>query len=331
MKEYKNSYKVCAVDFDGTLCNSQWPGLGEPNMALIQKLLAWKKKGNKLILWTCRAGQALADAVEWCKEYGLEFDAINDNLPELVAHYGNNSRKISADIYIDDRSTLPDEFTGCNKNRESRKAFSFLFHKTRKKKEKKNMKRNLKNLGLREYMFQLFTTPEGWKWEYEYDKRSGELQMMLLIDENNAPIAVYEDFTLAIRGEQGIAKFDCDTAIRKMQRFVFDWLSKYEGHPEKSWSKDFQLYEFRRTLDQRAIREDATLLPRGWEWHTRIDDGYSWLESPKGKVVCECDFENETFCYEKQWREIRHEDEADFRKFIERKVRQKMRNSRFVG
>jgi len=330
MQEYKSPFKVCAVDFDGTICYSQWPGLGEPNLPLIEKLLTWKKEGNKLILWTCRAGQQLDEAVEFCRQYGIEFDAVNDNLPELVEHYGNNSRKISCDIYIDDKNALPDEFAGCNKDREHRKVFSFLFNKTRKKKEKTKM-RSIKELGFTEYLFQVFTTPTGWKWEYEFDSKTGELEMMLLLDENNSPIAVYEDFTLAIRGNTGIAKFDCDTSTRKMQHFILKWLSECEENPERSWSKEFRLYEYRRTLDQRAIRENATLLPHGWAWHTRIDDGYSWLESPKGKVVCEVDFENATFCYEKEWREIRHEDEIDFRKFIERKTRQKMRKSRFIG
>ena len=48
------------------------------------------------------------DATKWCAGYGLEFDAINDNLPEVVELYGNNSRKITCDIYIDDKSILPD-------------------------------------------------------------------------------------------------------------------------------------------------------------------------------------------------------------------------------
>jgi len=83
MQEYKSPFKVCAVDFDGTICYSQWPGLGEPNLPLIEKLLTWKKEGNKLILWTCRAGQQLDEAVEFCRQYGIEFDAVNDNLPEM--------------------------------------------------------------------------------------------------------------------------------------------------------------------------------------------------------------------------------------------------------
>ena len=99
----EKSYQTIAVDFDGTLCFSEWPELGAPNQALIEYLKKWKHDGNKLILWTCRAGDALSNAVEWCRHHGLEFDAINDNLPEIVEMYGNNSRKITCDYYIDDR------------------------------------------------------------------------------------------------------------------------------------------------------------------------------------------------------------------------------------
>ena len=63
--------------------------------------------GSYTFLWTCRAGDALEKAVIWCREHQLEFDAINDNLPEIIEMYGNNSRKITCDFYIDDKAVLP--------------------------------------------------------------------------------------------------------------------------------------------------------------------------------------------------------------------------------
>lgn len=57
------NYQIIAVDFDGTLCFSKWPELGEPNKPLIEYLKSWRNQGNKLILWTCRAGEALDKAV----------------------------------------------------------------------------------------------------------------------------------------------------------------------------------------------------------------------------------------------------------------------------
>ena len=101
-------YKIMAVDFDGTLCFSKWPELGEPNIQLIEYLGSWKNQGNKLILWTCRAGEALDKAVDWCRDQHLEFDAVNDNLPEVIEMYGSNSRKITCDYYIDDKAKLPE-------------------------------------------------------------------------------------------------------------------------------------------------------------------------------------------------------------------------------
>ena len=101
-------HRIIAVDFDGTLCYSNWPELGEPNRPLIERLRTLQRSGDKLILWTCRAGDALASAVSWCRDQELEFDAVNDNLPEIVEKYGNNSRKITCDYYIDDRAILPD-------------------------------------------------------------------------------------------------------------------------------------------------------------------------------------------------------------------------------
>ena len=101
-------YTIIAVDFDGTLCYSNWPELGEPNRPLIEYLQAQQRSGNKLILWTCRAGEALEKAVSWCKDQDLTFDAVNDNLPEIIEMYGNNSRKITCDYYIDDKAILPE-------------------------------------------------------------------------------------------------------------------------------------------------------------------------------------------------------------------------------
>ena len=103
-------YQIIAVDFDGTLCFSNWPDLGEPNRPLIEYLKQMRASGNKLILWTCRIGEALSNAVAWCQAHGLEFDAVNDNLPEIIEYYGSNSRKVTCDWYIDDRSLQLESF-----------------------------------------------------------------------------------------------------------------------------------------------------------------------------------------------------------------------------
>lgn len=93
---------IYAVDFDGTLSWGQYPACGKPNIGLIEFLKKKKKDGNKLILWTMREDKPLENAIEWCKEYGLVFDAVNDNLPEMIEKYGSNPRKVFCDFYLDD-------------------------------------------------------------------------------------------------------------------------------------------------------------------------------------------------------------------------------------
>ncbi len=94
-----------AVDFDGVLTpNGHWPNTGEPNEKLINWLIMFREMGGKVILWTNRNGKALEAAVEFCRYNGLEFDAINENLPEILEQFGEDSRKITADLYIDDKA-----------------------------------------------------------------------------------------------------------------------------------------------------------------------------------------------------------------------------------
>lgn len=99
-----NGAKVIAIDFDGCLCENAWPEIGAPHEDVIAAALAERAAGTKLILWTCRTGELLENAVAWCAERGLVFDAINDDLPERVEKYGTPGRKVSADEYWDDRA-----------------------------------------------------------------------------------------------------------------------------------------------------------------------------------------------------------------------------------
>ena len=107
-EKMKNGYpEIYAVDFDGTLNLGMYPVLGEPNIRLINFLIKRRQQGDKIILWTCREGDMLKSAVKYCKNYGLEFDAINDNLQENIKHWNNNSRKVWAHHYIDDKNRFP--------------------------------------------------------------------------------------------------------------------------------------------------------------------------------------------------------------------------------
>lgn len=95
---------IIAVDFDGTLCQNRWPKIGKANQTVIDFLLMQQRNGVKLILWTMREGERLAEAVAWCQEHGLFFDAINDNLEEVKKRFGDNPRKVFANYYLDDHN-----------------------------------------------------------------------------------------------------------------------------------------------------------------------------------------------------------------------------------
>lgn len=100
-------YQIIAVDFDGTLCTEAYPEIGMPNLPLICLLLRLQRQGSRLILWTCRGGRELEEAIRWCSQFGLVFDKVNENTDENIKEYGNDSRKIYADVYIDDKACFP--------------------------------------------------------------------------------------------------------------------------------------------------------------------------------------------------------------------------------
>ena len=94
---------IIAVDFDGTLCENAWPDIGSPKIPVIEYVRRQKETGAEIILWTNRTGQRLDEAVRWCREHGIEFDAVNENLTRMIKVFGSDPRKVYADIYLDDR------------------------------------------------------------------------------------------------------------------------------------------------------------------------------------------------------------------------------------
>lgn len=92
---------IYAVDFDNTLMIHN-----KPNMPLIGFLIQAKINRHRIILNTCRTGKRLKEAVIFCQRYGLIFDAINANLPDMIQKNGD-TRKIMADFYIDDKAVNP--------------------------------------------------------------------------------------------------------------------------------------------------------------------------------------------------------------------------------
>ena len=100
-----------AVDFDGTIVEHEYPKIGKEIPFAIDTLKMLIKDRHKLILWSVREGELLEEAIEWCKNRGVEFYATNKDYPEETRE-GNPvySRKLKADMFIDDRNVggLPD-------------------------------------------------------------------------------------------------------------------------------------------------------------------------------------------------------------------------------
>ena len=97
---------IICVDVDGTLSNGHYPYIGQPNKPLFDALIKLKAQGHNIIRWTCGEDIQLQQAVDWCKEQGLEFDAVNENVPWI----GFYSRKVCADVYIDDLAVGKDDW-----------------------------------------------------------------------------------------------------------------------------------------------------------------------------------------------------------------------------
>lgn len=100
--------QIYAFDFDGTLCENEYPQIGKQKEEVVSFAKQLHSEGHKIILYTCRNGELLEKAVKWCEVLGLAFDAVNENLPENIALYGGDTRKIYADVYIDDHAINPD-------------------------------------------------------------------------------------------------------------------------------------------------------------------------------------------------------------------------------
>ncbi|NOZ35848.1 MAG: hydrolase [Chlorobi bacterium] len=95
---------IIAVDFDGTIVEHRYPKIGKTKLFAFETLKQLQKQEHRLILWTVRAGKELEEALNFCKKNGIEFYAVNKNYPEEIFTENTVSRKIYADIYIDDRN-----------------------------------------------------------------------------------------------------------------------------------------------------------------------------------------------------------------------------------
>ncbi len=94
---------IIAVDFDGTIVDDAYPKIGKTRIFAFETLKRLQQDGHRLILWTYRSGAKLQESVDFCKENGIEFYAVNASFPEEKVD-DSRSRKIHADLFIDDRN-----------------------------------------------------------------------------------------------------------------------------------------------------------------------------------------------------------------------------------
>ena len=99
-----------AVDFDGTIVEHRYPKIGEEIPFATETLKILDQERHKLILWTVREGELLEEAIEWCRQRGVFFYSVNKDYPEEEKSHNGFSRKLKADLFIDDRNLggLPD-------------------------------------------------------------------------------------------------------------------------------------------------------------------------------------------------------------------------------
>jgi hypothetical protein len=101
-----NGKLVLAIDFDGTIATPSFPEVGalkEDADVFIRKLY---NEGHYIIINTCRSGKQEGLAEDFLNAHNIPYHYINSNLPELIVEYGQDCRKISADIYIDDKCLM---------------------------------------------------------------------------------------------------------------------------------------------------------------------------------------------------------------------------------
>lgn len=94
---------LIAIDFDGTIVDDAYPEVGKPKIFAFDTMKRLQDEGHRLILWTYRHGTKLDEAVAFCAANGVEFYAINNTFPSEEFE-GKESRKIGADVFIDDRN-----------------------------------------------------------------------------------------------------------------------------------------------------------------------------------------------------------------------------------
>lgn len=96
---------IIAVDFDGTISRGKYPAIDGEQPYAGESLRKLYSQGHKIIIWTCRTGDRLLEAINWLLEHQIPFSRINDHDPDNLTKYGGEGgKKIYAHVYIDDKN-----------------------------------------------------------------------------------------------------------------------------------------------------------------------------------------------------------------------------------
>jgi len=95
---------ILSIDFDGTICRGTYPNIDGQHPYAAETIERLYNEGHYIIINTCRSGERLLEAINWMLKEGIKFHRVNDNHPEQIKLYNNNSRKIYAHLYVDDKN-----------------------------------------------------------------------------------------------------------------------------------------------------------------------------------------------------------------------------------
>lgn len=98
---------IIAIDFDGTIIEDRFPDIGEMKQGAGEAINALYAEGFTIIIWSCRNGINKARAIEWLVRAGIKFHYFNQSCADNVKKYGSDTRKVYADLYIDDKGVNP--------------------------------------------------------------------------------------------------------------------------------------------------------------------------------------------------------------------------------
>lgn len=99
---------IIAIDFDGTIVEDRFPEVGNMIPGAKEVINGFYQQGYTIIIWTSRSGIELARAVEWLAKNGIKYHRVNESCPENLKKYGGrDTRKVFADIYVDDKGLIP--------------------------------------------------------------------------------------------------------------------------------------------------------------------------------------------------------------------------------